>query len=176
MGGAQRMLTLVQHLTDFAHVGQVEMTWELLALDTCVQEALKTRGLRPEESGAEVIDGGLPEVIGDRALLIQLYQNLIGNAIKFAGQTRPIIRLTAERREEGWLLGVRDNGIGIDPMHAKRIFDPFKRLHSRSQYEGSGLELAVCRRIVRRHGGEIWVEPEVDQGAYIKFTLPDVKC
>ncbi len=88
---------------------------------------------------------------------------------------RPVIRLTAERQEEGWILGVRDNGIGIDPMHAKRIFDPFKRLHGRSQYEGSGLGLAVCRRIVRRHGGEIWAESEVAQGAYIKFTLPDAK-
>jgi light-regulated signal transduction histidine kinase (bacteriophytochrome) len=128
-----------------------------------------------EESGAEVIDEGLPEVLGDRSMLTQLYQNLISNAIKFAGPVRPIIRLTAERQESGWTLGVRDNGIGIDPLHAQRIFDPFKRLHGRSQYDGSGLGLAVCRRIVRRHGGNIWVELDVEQGAYVKFTLPNTK-
>ncbi len=173
MKGGQRMLTLVQHLTDFAHVGQVEMKRESLALDTCVQEALKALGLRLGESGAEVIDEGLPRVLGDHAMLTQLYQNLIGNAIKFIGQAQPIIRLTAERQADGWTLGVRDNGIGIDPIHANDIFDPFKRLHGRGQYDGNGLGLAICRRIVRRHGGEIWAKLEVDQGAYIKFTLPD---
>ena len=175
MGGAQRMLTLMQHLTDFAHVSQVEMMREWSALDSCVQEALKMLERCIEESGAEVIDEGLPEVLGDRSMLTQLYQNLISNAIKFAGPMHPIIRLTAERQQGGWTLGVRDNGIGIDPLHAQHIFDPFKRLHGRSQYDGSGLGLAVCRRIVRRHGGNIWVELEVDQGAYFKFTLPDTQ-
>ncbi|ETX06747.1 chemotaxis protein CheB [Candidatus Entotheonella palauensis] len=173
IGGAQRMLTLVQHLTDLAHVGQVEMKRAWSALDACVQEALKALGLRVAESGAEVMDEGLPEVMGDSAMLTQLYQNLIGNAIKFSAHRQPVIHLTAERQQEGWLLGVRDNGIGIDPVHAKIIFDPFKRLHGRSQYDGNGLGLAVCRRIVRRHGGEIWADLEVQQGAYFKFTLPD---
>ncbi len=172
-GGVQRMLALVQNLNDFSLMGQVDMEREPIDLEHCVNNALKALGLRLEATRAEVIYEALPEVMGDRFMLTQLYQNVIGNAVKFVGQAPPVIRLTAERQAEGWILGVLDNGIGIDPAHAKGIFDPFKRLHGRSQYEGSGLGLAICRRIVRRHSGDIWVESKPGQGAHFKFTLPD---
>ena len=173
INGTQRMLALVQHLTDFAHVGRVELRRERSALSACVQDVLKRLNTHIEASGAEVVVEGLPDVMGDRAMLTQLYQNLIGNAIKFASQRRLMIHLTAERHAKGWLMGVRDNGIGIDPLHAQQLFAPFKRLHGRGQYDGCGLGLAICRRIVQRHGGDIWADLNVEVGAYLKFTLPD---
>lgn len=167
------MLALVQNLTDFSLMGQVDMKRESIDLDLCVQDALKALGPRIEAAGAEVIYETLPDVMGDRFMLTQLYQNFIGNAVKFVDQSPPVIRLTAEHQANGWVLGVLDNGIGIDPVHAQSIFDPFKRLHSRSRYEGNGLGLAICRRIVRRHHGDIWVESSPGQGSHFKFTLPE---
>ncbi len=173
VGGTQRMLALVQSLTDFSLMGQVDIKREPTDLNLCIHDALKALGLRLESTGAKITYETLPEVTGDRFMLTQLYQNIIGNAIKFIGQASPVVHLTAERQADRWVLGVLDNGIGIDPAHAKSIFDPFKRLHGRSQYEGSGLGLAICRRIIRRHSGDIWVDSQPGQGAHFKFTLPD---
>jgi light-regulated signal transduction histidine kinase (bacteriophytochrome) len=105
-------------------------------------------------------------------LLTQLYQNLIGNALKFSGDQRPIIQLTFEEREGAQVFGVKDNGIGIEPNYAREIFKPFRRLHGRAEYEGSGVGLAICRKIVGRHGGKIWVESEPGKGAHFRFTFP----
>jgi light-regulated signal transduction histidine kinase (bacteriophytochrome) len=105
-------------------------------------------------------------------LLTQLYQNLIGNALKFSGDQPPIIQLTFEEREGAPVFGVKDNGIGIEPNYAREIFKPFRRLHGRAEYEGSGVGLAICRKIVGRHGGKIWVESEPGKGAHFRFTFP----
>jgi signal transduction histidine kinase len=105
-------------------------------------------------------------------LLAQVYQNLIQNALKFTGDAPPRIHLTAEAGDDYWTLGVRDEGIGLEPESAAQIFAPFQRLHEADQYEGSGIGLTICRTTVERHGGVIWVESELGRGAHFKFTLP----
>jgi len=114
----------------------------------------------------------LPDVVGDPTMLTQVYQNLIENALKYNAADTPIVNLTAERGDGHWTLGVRDNGIGLEPQFTERIFEPFKRLHGMTEYEGSGIGLAICRKSVERMGGKIWVESEPGRGAHFKFTLP----
>jgi signal transduction histidine kinase len=124
-----------------------------------------------KESGA-VVKRFPPEVIADRTQLVQLFQNRVGNAAKFRGVGNPSIHLSAERREGHWVFSVRDNGIGIAPEQQQRIFEIFQRLHSRAKYSGTGIGLAICKRIVERHGGRIWVESRPGRGATFFFTLP----
>ena len=111
-------------------------------------------------------------IAGDATLLTQVYQNLLNNALKFTDGAQPHICLTAEPAGNSWVLGVRDNGIGIEPQFAQRIFAPFQRLHTRSEYEGTGIGLAICKKVVERHGGRIWVESTPGAGAHFKFLLP----
>src|SRR6185369_5549986 len=126
-----------------------------------------------EESSATVEREELPEVEGDGVQLTQLCQNLIGNAVKFRKKDAPLrVRISAERKGNEWLFGVHDNGIGIEPRFFDHIFEIFRRLHTREEYEGSGMGLAICRRIVERHGGRIWVDSTFGEGASFYFTLP----
>ncbi|HEX4131811.1 MAG TPA: ATP-binding protein [Pirellulales bacterium] len=170
---AQRMRKLVQDLLAYSRAGRSAMNLELVSLDKCVDRALDAIALRVEESGAQLSRDSLPEVYGDRTLLTQLYQNLICNALKFVRDRKPVIRLTAESDGRHWTLGVEDNGIGIAPEYRQQIFGPFQRLHSRSEYEGTGVGLAICQTTVERHGGMIWVESQPGIGSHFKFTL---KC
>ena len=133
---------------------------------------LDVLALRIEETGAKIRRDKLPIVWGDGLLLTQLYQNLIANALKFAGDAPPDIHLTAVEENGRTVFGVADRGIGLRPEYGDQIFQPFKQLHSRTEYEGAGIGLAICRRIVERHDGEIWVETELGQGAHFRFTLP----
>jgi signal transduction histidine kinase len=168
---AQRMQTLVQDLLALSRSGRQSMSWEEVPLDECVAQALDALEVRVAETGAQIRTGGLPSVRGDRRLLTQLYQNLIGNALKFHGDEPPRIELSAEKAGDDWTLGVADNGIGMNPEYAEQIFLPFKRLHGRREYEGTGIGLAICRKIVERHGGTIWAESEPGKGAHFKFTV-----
>ncbi|MCP3920567.1 MAG: PAS domain S-box protein [bacterium] len=170
---ARRMSKLVQDLLQLSRAGRSAMNLEPLALDTCVDRALEALGQRLEETGAELVRDELPMVNGDATLLTQLYQNLIGNALKFVPEGRkPVIRLSATATDEGWECAVEDNGIGIDPEQCDAIFSPFKRLHGREQYEGSGIGLSICRRSVERHAGRIRVESAPGEGSRFLFTLP----
>jgi len=127
-----------------------------------------------EEAGARVTVGNLPSVFGEAMLLERLFQNLVANALKFRrDDAEPEIEITAEHEEGAWRICVADNGIGIDPEYAERIFLLFQRLHERSKYPGTGIGLALCKKVVEHHGGRIWVESEPGRGSRFKFTLPD---
>jgi two-component system, chemotaxis family, sensor kinase Cph1 len=124
------------------------------------------------ESGAVVTHRGLPTVVGQASQLGQVFQNLIANAIKFHGQAAPQVVVSAGRDDHEWLFSVQDNGIGIEPACTERIFAPFQRLNAREEYSGTGMGLALCKKIIEQHGGRIWAEAKPSQGTRILFTLP----
>jgi signal transduction histidine kinase len=182
--GAKRMQVLINDLLAFSRVGRVGTEEKLLELDDIAADAVSNLGTAIEESGARVeIDGPLPRVRGDRSLLTALLQNLIANAVKFRGEEPPHVALSvaptppADGDPDSYTFTVRDNGIGVAPRYADRIFVIFQRLHPKEEYGGTGIGLAMCRKIVEFHGGRIWLEPvEEDEhasaGATFHFTLP----
>ncbi len=172
---ATRMQRLIRDLLSLSRAGKFSMVREVVKLDEIVATALESLEMRIRESGATIHCAPLPEVTGDATLLAQLYQNLIGNALKFVNNHPPEIHITVEQINGETVFGVRDNGIGINPQYAAQIFQPFKRLHGRAQYEGSGIGLAICRKVVERHRGALWVESEEGQGAYFRFTLGNAR-
>lgn len=170
--GATRMQTLINDLLTYSRVGTQGRELSPTDLSEVFAAARDNLKIAAEESGATVTSGELPAVMGDFTQLVQLFQNLIGNAIKFRGEEPPEIRVGAERRGRDWLLHVQDNGIGIDPQYAERVFVIFQRLHTREDYPGTGIGLAVSKRIVERHGGRMWIESEPGKGSTFFFTLP----
>ena len=170
--GAARMQTLIQDLLAYSRVGTRGAAFEPADCEAFLDQALKNLEVAIAESGAEVKREPLPELAVDASQLTQLLQNLLGNAIKFRGESPPRIQVAAERRDADWLFSVQDNGIGIDPRHAERIFQVFQRLHGIGQYPGTGIGLAVCKKIVERHQGSIWVESEPGAGSTFFFTIP----
>jgi len=149
---------------------------EIVSVDTetTLDRVLTNLRVAIEESGARIERGPLPAVLADEAQVAQVLQNLIGNAIKFRSSYAPVIEIAAEQQGEMWLFHLRDNGIGIDPQYFERIFVLFQRLHSRDDYPGTGMGLAICKRIVERHGGRIWAESQPGEGATFYFTLKAV--
>lgn len=154
-------------------VEQLEMTRMRISLDSCVDRALKVLGHSIEESRARITRDTLPEVWGDPELLSRVFQNLISNAIKFVGESRPEIHLTAKREDDHWVFGVMDNGIGISKRFANKVFHPFQRLNDRNSFAGTGIGLAICNTLIERHGGKIWLESEPGKGSHFKFTLEE---
>lgn len=172
--GAKRMQRLIQDLLEFSRVGRQSGAAAPVDLDHALDRALDQLSERLRQAGATVTREGLPQVRGHETLLVQLLANLVGNAVKFASPERPpTVQVSAERLTDGWQVEVRDNGIGIDPRYADRVFVIFQRLHPKEVYEGTGIGLALCARIVEQHGGRIWVEPVQPPGASIRFTVPD---
>ncbi len=170
--GALRMQSLVQDLLAFSRVGRQGSDFASIDAHEIVAVAMKNLYAAIAEGGARIHCAQLPVVVADRCQLTQLFQNLIGNAIKFRGAEPPLIHITAERNDKDWLFSVVDNGIGIAPEHAETVFAIFKRLHTRAEYPGSGIGLSICKKIVEQHGGRIWVESEAGCGSAFKFTLP----
>jgi signal transduction histidine kinase len=170
--GALRMQTLVRDLLAFSRVGRQPESAQPIDGNTVVESAITNLHAAIEESGAQVFYAKLPAVVADRSELVQLFQNLIGNAIKFRSSAPPKVRITAEKKKREWLFSIADNGIGIDPQHAELIFVIFKRLHTHAEYPGSGIGLAICKKIVERNSGRIWVESEPGHGSTFKFTFP----
>jgi signal transduction histidine kinase len=172
--GAKRMQALINDLLAFSRVGRVERPRELVDLDELVEHATSVLSLAIEETGATVeVQGDLPAVCGERSLLGLVLQNLISNAIKFHGDEPPVVRVSARRDGEQWELAVADNGIGVDPEYAERIFVIFQRLHARDAYAGTGIGLTMCRKVVEHHGGQIWLETSHNgAGSTFRFTLP----
>jgi PAS domain S-box-containing protein len=171
--GAARMSALVRDLLSYTQVWGA--TPEEI-FDTDLRQALETVILSLDATiaaaGARIEYGELPVLHMNEVHLQQLLQNLIGNALKYRGEQAPFIRIDAERSGGNWTVRVADNGIGIDPLHKDRIFEPFKRLHSSEKYPGTGIGLALCQKIVQRYGGRIWVESELGRGATFCFTVP----
>lgn len=174
VSGARRMQALVQDLLAYSRLESRGQPMVPVECGEIVQKAVVNLQSAIEESGASVTWGELPTIRGDASQLIQLFQNLIGNAIKFRGQEPPRVDIAAtfQEKENIWLFAVRDNGIGIDPKFRERIFEIFKRLHTSDRYPGTGIGLAICRKVVQRHGGRIWVESEPGKGSVFYFTIP----
>lgn len=168
---ATRMNVLIQDLLLLSRVGRAAMNQDRVSLNSCIDQVLDVLSLRIEECNAKIIRDNLPDVIGDKTMLTQLYQNLLSNALKFVEQGSPEVHFTAERDGQTWILGVRDNGIGMEMESAKEIFKPFRRLHNRTEYEGTGIGLSICKKAVDCHEGRIWVESELGQGTHFRFTL-----
>lgn len=172
--GATRMQSLINDLLAYSRVGTHAKPFEPTDAKLALERALRNLKLVIGESGAEIMHEPLPTVLADLSQLTQLFQNLIGNAVKFRGGEAPRIQISAVSQEKEWLFEVRDNGIGIAPESAERIFVIFQRLHAKEEYPGTGIGLAVCKKIVERHGGRIWVESEPGSGAAFCFTLPKI--
>ena len=170
--GANRMQTLINDLLAYSRVTAQGKVFERVDCNGLLEEVLSNLRVADEQNRAVVTHDPLPTVMADRGQLGQLFQNLIGNAIKFRGEEPPQIHVSAEQRTGEWLFSVRDNGIGVGPQYAERIFIIFQRLHNREEYPGTGIGLAICKKIVERHGGRIWVVSHTGQGATFHFTLP----
>jgi len=173
--GAKRMQVLINDLLAFSRIGRTTDHFEAVDLAECTDIAVRNLSLAIEQAGAEVrVEGALPKVMGDRSLLVALMQNLIANAVKFRGDSPPQVAVSAEAGEDDWTVSVADNGIGVEPRFADRIFVIFQRLHGREAYAGTGIGLAMCRKIVEFHGGRIWLDTGYGPGARFCFTLPKV--
>lgn len=170
--GARRMQRLIQDLLEYSRVGTHGREPSPIATEEVLMGVLANLKIAIDESAAAITHGPLPEVMADESQIFQLLQNLVANAIKFRGPSAPQVHIEAGRQGDHWLFAVRDNGIGIDPAQYGRVFQVFQRLHSRDEYPGSGIGLAVCKRIVQRHGGQIWVESQPGAGSTFYFTLP----
>ena len=170
--GATRMQQLISDLLAFSRVGTRGKPLVPMEAQAAYEEALGNLALTIDESGAEVSADPLPMITGDYGQIVQLLQNLIGNAIKFHGEAAPRVHLSAEQRDAEWVFSVADNGIGIDPQYFERIFVIFQRLQGRREFPGTGIGLALCKKIVARHDGRIWVESEPGRGTTFQFTIP----
>ncbi|MEP0545307.1 MAG: ATP-binding protein [Rhodothermales bacterium] len=179
--GAKRMQVLIQNLLAYSRLGTRAEPFESVDTEAVVRDVADDLSVAIEEHGASLTVDDLPTVQADPTQLRQVFQNLIANALKFRGETAPAVRVSAVHTEhvladdasaEGWRFAVADNGIGIPAEHAERIFRIFQRLHTRDEYEGTGIGLAMCKKIVERHGGRIWFESEPGAGTTFYFTLP----
>jgi light-regulated signal transduction histidine kinase (bacteriophytochrome) len=168
-----QMQTLIRDLLSYSGVDARSRPFARIPFLDIVNDALTLLDSSIHDSGGRVTWGELPEIMGDRSQLVQLIQNLIGNGLTYRSDKPPRIHLSAQRCGKEWIFSVRDNGIGIDPKYCEQIFEIFKRLHGQKEYPGTGIGLAVCRRVVSRHGGKIWVKSEPGHGSTFYFTIPE---
>jgi PAS domain S-box-containing protein len=170
--GASRMQILINDLLSYSRVGTRGQGFEPTDFNKVIESALQNLELSLEDKAATVTHDNMPTLMADRVQVMQLFQNLISNAIKFHGNAPPQIHLGVEKQADEFVFQVRDNGIGIDPQYAERIFLVFQRLHGKREYPGTGIGLAICKKIVERHGGRIWVESAPGEGSTFFFTIP----
>ncbi|NEP36928.1 ATP-binding protein, partial [Moorena sp. SIO3B2] len=170
--GVSLMQTLIDDVLAYSKVDLQGIEFKLTEVETALDHALANLRGRIRETGAVITHDPFPTVMADSTQLMQLFQNLIGNAIKFRSEQPPEIHVGAKRLEDSWLFSVQDNGIGIEPQFSDRIFVIFQRLHTRDEYPGTGMGLAICKKILECHRGKIWVESELGHGATFYFTIP----
>ena len=173
--GANRMQHLINDLLAYSRVGTRGKPLGPTDCNAVFQQARDNLAKAVEETSTIISQDPLPVVLGDEVQLLQVFQNLIANAIKFRGTEPPQIRVSAHRQGPEWVFAIRDNGIGIAPEHQERIFSIFQRLHHRSEYPGTGIGLAICKKIVERHGGRIWVESQPGKGSTFYFSIPEAE-
>ena len=169
--GAKRMQQLINDLLTYSRVGTKGKPFEPTDCMTVFEAAVANLDVSIRESGAEVTSDPLPPVMADEAQLVQLFQNLIDNAVKFHGEEPPRVHVSVEQKGDEWVFSVRDNGIGIEPQYLEHAFRVFQRLHS-GKYRGTGIGLSIAKRIVERHGGRIWLESQPGKGTIVHFTIP----
>jgi hypothetical protein len=172
LDGVKRMQSLIKDLLAYSQIDTKERIFTPTNCSVALDQAIHNLHSTIEESGVEVTYDLLPTVMADASQMSRLFQNLIGNAIKFHDEKPLRVHISAERKGDEWVFSVRDNGIGIDPKQTERIFVIFQRLHTREEYPGTGIGLAICKRIVERHDGRIWVESELGEGSKFYFTIP----
>jgi len=170
--GAKRMHQLINDLLAYSRIGTRGKRFTRVNCQEVFKNMLRLMQFTIDDNNATITSGQLPTLIADESQLSQLLQNLISNAIKFQNESPPIVHIEAQQQEHCWLFSVKDNGIGIDPESSSRIFDVFQRLHTREAYPGTGIGLAICKKIVERHGGKIWVQSQPEEGSTFYFTLP----
>jgi len=170
--GAARMKQLIEDLLAYSRVGTKGKEFKPVSVEQALRRAIVNLRAAIEESGAALTYDSLPVAEADDTQLAQLFQNLIGNALKFRSQSVPRIHVSCREKEKEYEICVADNGIGIEPQYFERIFMVFQRLHNKGEYPGTGIGLAICKKVVERHGGRIWVESKPDQGSAFHFTLP----
>lgn len=170
--GGTRMRDLIDDLLEYSKLEMLGKPFASVSMNTVVTKAVASLKASIDESQAEIMVGTLPTIDAYENQMTQLMQNLIGNAIKFHGSERPRVRISASESSESWVFAIKDNGIGFDPVYADKIFLLFQRLSTEKKYPGSGIGLAIAKRIVERHGGRIWVESEIGKGATFFFTAP----
>lgn len=170
--GANRMQKLINDLLSYSRLSTKTRSFEPIDCEVVLSHTLNNLQIAIEENDVNITHDPLPTVLGDDVQLMQLFQNLIGNAIKFRGSEPPRIHIGVDSSEDQWLFCVRDNGIGMEPQYFERIFAIFQRLHAKTEYVGTGIGLAVCKKVVERHGGRIWVESQPGEGSTFYFTIP----
>ena len=170
--GATRMRQMIDNLLIYARVETQDRPFVQVDMEEVLAVTLKDLSLSIKESGATLCHDGLPMVRGDVSQLVVLLENLVSNAIKYRGERAPQINISAQANDDEWVFSIQDNGIGIKPEHKNRLFQMFQRLHTREEYEGTGMGLALSRRIVEHHGGRIWFESVYGKGTTFYFTIP----
>jgi len=172
--GCNRMQGLIQDLLAYSRAGTDRTPLRKISGEDALQEALANLRAPIEASGAVVTHDALPAITSDETQLAQVFQNLVGNAIKYRGVAGPQVHVSATKNGGSeWIFSVRDNGLGIDPQYSERIFVLFQRLHGREEFEGTGIGLAVCKKIVEGLGGRIWVESQLEKGSTFSFAMPE---
>mgnify|MGYP000674494626 FL=1 len=171
--GCTRMQTLIDDLLEYSRVGRSQKPFQIIDCNHVIQQVIANLQGAIRNNQAVVTYTELPAVMGDISQLVQLFQNLVSNAIKYRQDESPTVYINAYKQENNWLFSVSDNGIGIASQHQERIFQIFQRLHTQKEYSGTGIGLAICQKIVERHGGSIWVDSEPGQGSTFHFTLVD---
>jgi light-regulated signal transduction histidine kinase (bacteriophytochrome) len=184
--GAQRMTRMINDLLLYSRVGQTKLSLDPTSFDTVIKDVTSDLEGAIERNHAKVTVEKMPTVPAHRGQMTQLIQNLIGNALKYRGERDPEVRINVKKTQDAlarssvtapvkdnvWLFSVEDNGIGIDEKHFEKVFTIFQRLHTKQEYSGSGIGLAICKKIVERHGGRIWLNSQVGTGSTFYFTLP----
>ncbi|MBI5664840.1 MAG: GHKL domain-containing protein [Nitrospirae bacterium] len=172
VNGTAHMQLLLNDLLAYSRVGTRNEPYKLIDLKSAFDKALINLKVETDGTRAEITHETFPVIYADEVQMVQVFQNLLSNAMKFCKTDTPLINVSSEMKDDEWVVRVKDNGIGIDPKYFDRIFQIFKRLHSREEYQGTGIGLAICKKIIDRHKGRIWVESGYGKGATFCFTIP----